>query len=421
MGKRAASRGGLSGSGWHIDQACPQCGAPVTLDETDRLLACPFCRTRLYLAPDGPFRYYIPPQTPAAGAELLYVPYWRLRGSFFSVTASEVSHRFVDRNLLAADLADLPSSLGLRPQVLRLRYVSPETEGRFIPPDVAADRAPPAPGAVPPGVFFRGYIGEQLSLIHAPLHLRGGTLFDAVLGKPVAGAAAATVERLLNAPPGVRSRVRFIPTLCPGCGWDMEGERDSLVLLCRNCDTAWACPADSFTPVEFSVLAPPPAAGGIASYLPFWRMKPRVEGLEVETYADLIRLANLPKVVTPAHAATPLRFWSPAFKVNPALYSRWALQMTLFQPDGDGSDRLPAAPLYPVTLPLREAVEGIAVTLARLVTGKHRHTPKLAGIRITGEQARLEYHPFPMRGNELVHAALGTALDRTALAYGMRL
>ncbi|MHB8772417.1 MAG: hypothetical protein ACYC7J_15590 [Syntrophales bacterium] len=393
----------------------------MTLDETDRLLACPFCRTRLYLVTEGPFRYYIPPQAADSGGQLLYVPYWRLRGSSFSVTASEVSHRFVDMNVPAVDLAALPASLGFRPQVLKLRYVSPATEGRFIVPDVAAGRIVPGPNAAAPGVFTQEFIGETLSLIHAPLFLRNDTLFDGVLGKPVAELAPATRERLLNTPPAERVPVRFIPTLCPGCGWDMEGERDSLVLLCRNCDTAWACPADSFTSLDFFVLAPPPEAKAIAAYLPFWRMKPRVEGMEVETYADLIRLANLPKAITPAHAATPLRFWSPAFKVNPALYTRWAGRMTLLQPGGDESDRLPAAPLYPVTLPLREAGEGIAITLARMVAGKQRHTPKLAGLRVRMEEARLEYHPFLTKGNELIHASLEIALDRTALAYGMRM
>ena len=54
-------------------------------------------------------------------------------------------------------------------------------------------------------------------------------------------------------------------------------------------------------------------------YLPFWRMKPRVEGIHLVSYADLIRLANLPKVINRAFESAPLYFWSPAFKVSPAL------------------------------------------------------------------------------------------------------
>ena len=413
--------GNMANGTWHIEQGCPQCGAPVTLDETDRLLACPFCRTRLYLVAEGPFCYYLPPPAVATEGELLYIPYWRLRGSSFSVTASEVTHRFVDTNVLAVGLPELPASLGLRPQVLKLRYVSPATEGRFIAPALSADQAIPGLDAAPHNAFYREFIGETVSLIHAPLLLKGETLTDAILGKPVAVFTADARERLLNAAPAARTQVRFVPTLCPRCNWDMEGERDSLVLICRNCDTAWACPANTFAPVEFAVMAPPPGTKEIAAYLPFWRMKPRIEGMEAATYADLIRIANLPKAITPAFTAAPLRFWSPAFKVNPALYSRWARQMTIFQPIGGEGDRLPEAPLYPANLPLREAAEGIVITLAQLIANKRRLYPLLSGLRITLEESRLEYHPFLLNGNELLHASLRIALDRTALAYGIRM
>ena len=153
-------------------------------------------------------------------------------------------------------------------------------------------------------------------------------------------------------------------------------------------------------------MAPPPGASGIAAYLPFWRMKPRVEGMEAATYADLIRIANLPKAITPAFTAAPLRFWSPAFKVNPALYLRWTRQMTIFQPAGDEGDRLPTAPLYPVTLPLREAAEGIVIALASMITDKRRLYPRLSTVKTSLEESRLEYHPFLLNGNELIHASL---------------
>jgi DNA-directed RNA polymerase subunit RPC12/RpoP len=405
---------------WHIEQGCPQCGAPVTLDETDRLLACPFCRTRLYLAPEEHFDYYIPPAV-AADGELFYVPYWRLRGSSFSVTASGVTHRFVDTNTLAVAMPGLPGSLGLRPQVLKLRFALPATDGRFIAPDLPAARAAPDRGAASPDAFYHEFIGETLSVIHSPVFLRGDTLTDAILGRPVPGWTAATRNRLLGTPAAALKEIRFVPTLCPRCGWDMEGERDSLVLICRNCSSAWTCPKDAFIPVEFTVMAPPPETEEIAIYLPFWRMKPRIEGMELATYADLIRIANLPKAIIPAYSALPLRFWSPAFKINPSLYSRWARQMTIFQPAGSEGDQLPKTPLYPVTLPLREAAEAIVITLAEMLTDKRRLYPRLSGLGVTLDESRLEYHPFLLEGNDLLHASLRVALDRTALAYGIRL
>jgi hypothetical protein len=201
----------------------------------------------------------------------------------------------------------------------------------------------------------------------------------------------------------------------------MEGERDSLVLVCRNCNSAWGCPEETFTAVEFTVMTPPPGTGKISLYLPFWRMKPRVTGVELASYADLIRLANLPKAVTPAFEAAPLYCWSPAFKVNPALYLRWARQMTLFQPLGEETGRLPETALYPATLPLQEAAEGIIVTLAEMLANKRNLHPRLSGVQVAVDEYRLEYHPFVLNRNEFLHASLGVALDGTALAYGIRM
>jgi hypothetical protein len=410
----------VNGTNWQIEQGCPQCGAPVTLDETDRLLACPFCRTRLYLVPEGHFRYHIPPAAGTEG-ELLYVPYWRLRGSSFSVSASGVTNRFVDTSALAADLPALPPTLGLRPQVLKLRFDSPATEGRFITADRPALQAIPGLSETPGGVFLQRFIGETVSLIHTPLLLRGGTLYDAVLGRPVCTCAIEDQERLHATPAGTQGQVRFVPTLCPHCGWDMEGERDSLVLICRNCNSAWACPGQTFERVEFVVMTPPPEAEEPACHLPFWRMKPRFSGLDLASWADLIRIANLPKAITPAFAAEPLYFWSPAFKVNPALYARWSRQMTVFRPVGDETDRLPGTSLHPVTLPLAEASDGIVINLAQMIMDKRALYPRLDSLRVTLEESRLEYHPFVSNRNELLHARLRVAIDRTALAYGIRM
>jgi uncharacterized protein YbaR (Trm112 family) len=404
---------------WQIEQGCPQCGAPVTLAETDRLLICPFCRTRLYLVPQQHFHYHIAPAE--AEGELLYIPYWRLRGFSFCVSASEITHRFVDTNTLAIGFPGLPGSLGLRPQVLRLRFVSPATPGRFLAPALSVPSALTTPVDPQQGVFYRDYIGETLSVIHAPLYLRDRALVDAVLDRTLHNCTIEETERLLSAPEAPRHQVLFIPTLCPHCGWDMEGQKDSLVLICRNCNSGWTCPRHTFEPLSFAVLTPPAGAAEVAVYLPFWRMQARFTGVDLISHADLIRFANLPKRVTPAMESAPLYFWSPAFKVNPALYTRWARQMTVFQPAGDTRERLPDSPLYPVTLPLTEAADGITLTLALLVTDKRGFYPLLAGLGVTIDGAVLEYHPFIGGQNELRHAHLQVALNPTALAYGIRM
>ena len=95
--------------------------------------------------------------------------------------------------------------------------------------------------------------------------------------------------------------------------------------------------------------------------------------------------------------------------------------MTVFQPLGDETDRLPETTLYPVTLPLHEAAEGIIITLAEMLADKRNLHPRLSGIRVAVDEYRLEYHPFVLNRNELLHASLRVALDRTALTYGIRM
>jgi hypothetical protein len=156
-------------------------------------------------------------------------------------------------------------------------------------------------------------------------------------------------------------------------------------------------------------------------YLPFWRMRPRIEGIVLETYDDLIKLGNLPKAVNASMGNTPLYFRAPAFKISPSLFLRWSRQMTVSQHAGRCSEMLPETPCHPVTLEPDEAVESIIITLTHLVADKRRLLSAFADIRITPAESVLEYHPFLLRGNELVHSDLGLSMDKNALAFGVGL
>ena len=158
--------------------------------------------------------------------------------------------------------------------------------------------------------------------------------------------------------------------------------------------------------------------GGISRYLPFWRIKARIEGIKLDTYADLIRLGNLPKAITPAFEQTPLYFWSPAFKINPTMFLRWARQMTISQPGDKTGDSLPDVPLYPVTFPVREVAGSITITIADIVTDKRRVYPLLPQMRILPDECLLVYHPFIENQNELVHANMRISFDKKSLAFG---
>ncbi len=123
----------FSSQAWQIELQCPQCGAPLVLEETDRILSCSFCRVRLYLAQEGHPRYYMAPGEKLLD-KTLFAPYWRFKGMVFSVDEQGVAQRLVDSNLLALRSQDFPYSLGVRPQVLRLRFIAPGTGGKFLSP-----------------------------------------------------------------------------------------------------------------------------------------------------------------------------------------------------------------------------------------------------------------------------------------------
>ena len=382
------------------------------------MLLCPFCRTKLYLVANGHFRYCIPaPET--TSREILYLPYWRLKGMSFAVAGRDITNRFFDTNRLAMDVQGVPYSLGLRPQVFRLRFASPEVKGRFLAPGIGARAAMQLLSANAQAGLPQVFIGEMISLIYSPVYLENGVLYDSLLQRSMGSLKAEDQERLLASCRPPDWQVRFISTLCPQCGWDLQGESEALVLICRNCNSAWTCPATSMERVPFAVTAAkgdPPLC-----YLPFWRMKARIEGLDLKSCADLIRVGNLPKAITGAMEERPFYFWSPAFKINPALFLRWTRQMTTFQPAGEAVDNLPAAVLHPVTLPASEAEESIVITLASLIADKRRWLPLLPRLRITLEEALLTYHPFTSGSNELIHTELLLTINKNALAFGRQL
>ena len=113
-----------------IEHQCPQCGAPATLEETDHLFTCEFCRVKSYLL-SRVFRYILP-HPARENKEVVYFPYWRFKGMLFSCVSNGVKHRIVDVSHQAIESQHFPVSVGLRSQTMKLRFVSPETEGRFL-------------------------------------------------------------------------------------------------------------------------------------------------------------------------------------------------------------------------------------------------------------------------------------------------
>jgi len=398
-----------------IEHQCPQCGAPAVLEETDRLFTCEFCRVKSILTRGDYFRYLLPDKSPS-GRELIYVPYWRLRGTLFSSTGRGLVHRFVDTSHQALDIRGLPLSLGLRSQALKLRFVTPSSAGRFLSPQLTrkhiAERFREQHAASLPGpLYHQTYVGDTLSMIYSPYYVNG-RIYDAVLDEPLPGAAIKGEELAEMNGDEAHWPLDFIPALCPSCGWDLDGRRDALALFCRNCGSMWETKATALKPLRFATLR---STLSDPVYLPFWRIRAEVTGLHLDSYADLARLANLPQVPRPEWADRGFRFWAPAFKLQPRAFARLCTHTTLAQPHYDFKTQLPDGEIHSVTLPVKEAVDSLKMTLSTFIKPAHILLPLLPAVRIRPRAFLLVYLPFDAGHHDLVQPNLNLVVNKNQL------
>jgi hypothetical protein len=345
---------------------------------------------------------------------------------FFTCEGVEVKGRIVDTTVLALKRPGLPQTLGLRPQALPLKFVSPGAEGTFLAPDLSREeiygfdeRFKEVFGTAGAGqVYSRGLIGETLSLIHSPVFVKGSLLYDAITGDVLGPFPGENQGETVKPEEGENGHVAFVPALCPECGWNLAGERDSVVLCCGNCNTAWRVKGTRLEKVEFFVDV---MNGKTFSYLPFYRMKVRIAGMSLQSYADLVKLANIPRAVRTEWHSRDVYFWVPAFKVRPDLFLKIGRLLTLTQPEPELVQELPRSYLYPVTLPAAEAGECLRTLIGELATAKKKIFPLLSGVATEVTGAPLIYLPFFSQGEEFVHRDKGLSIQRNALKYGRNL
>jgi len=164
-----------------------------------------------------------------------------------------------------------------------------------------------------------------------------------------------------------------------------------------------------------------PAKGENVLYLPFWRIKADISGLELNTYADLAKIANLPKAVQKDWHHMDFYFWSPAFKVRPQVFLRLSRNLTLSQYHDKLSGKLPDSPLYPATLPVREAVQSLAISLANFAKPQKEFVHQLRDLIIRPESYLLVYIPFMEKHLEYIQSDLKLTLNKNHLALATNL
>jgi len=402
-----------------VEQNCPSCGASIVVQESDRFLQCPFCGGHNYRISQGLTRFLLPDKTSGhpSQKELFFVPYLRCKGTVFSCIGNQVEHKIVDMTHLAMTAPGLPRSLGLRPQALKLIPVDRETRGAFFRQTLTAaaifeqaTRASQiaqmtilAMTAHENPLYHRAYIGKTISMIYLPLSLQGAVLHDAVTGAALTLVASADDWQQKSIDFQNQWIPHFLSSLCPDCGDQLRGERDSLILSCHNCHSSWEETGGRFQKISWHRIVSRQRG---AAYLPFWKIGVTIRGMMgdkiIDRFGDFLRLTNQPLVVQPDHDRMPLNFWIPAMKIRPQIFLNLAKNTTLTQKRFPVGEARMSSGLHPVTLPRTEAVQALKTVLAEAAVNKRDILPLLPDTVFQPQTTELVYLPFIDRGHDLV-------------------
>ncbi len=403
-------------------QNCPSCGAPVELTEADRVVECSFCDGMNYLVNSGPLRFVLPDFLPASVGkeEIFYIPYLRFKGQVYSCLDYDLEHKIIDTTQLGCRDLRLPASLGLRPQAMKVHLISAEHRGRFVRltekvVDVfnKAAQLTTSFSEESKKLYHRSFIGETISFIYLPTYLKGATLIDGVLNRPI-GKRVNTAMLETAVPSSAKWLPRFISTICPHCGAAMQGERDSLVMHCHNCQTFWSEQNGQFEKIDYFVIN----GGKHKIHLPFWKIKVHAEGLQLHSFADFLRLTNLPIVVQPADEDADFVFLVPALKIRPKYFLNMSKNITASQRKLPVGEQEVPRRIFPVTLPQQEGVQALKAILSASVLNSRSFIPQLPHIRLQAERIELLYLPFHSLGQDLVQDHTSMALARKILYFG---
>ena len=439
-----------------VEQACPQCGAPIVIRETDRLLTCPYCEVKNFMRSNGAFRYYLPPQGENnRDKSIVYVPYFRFKGNIFVINEAGIGYKVMDTTQIGMDLYGLPPSLGIRPQAMPVKRLLPQTPGRYLSLTTRARTVLEKAIRLTPlrverretvrkpvtydgenvvydistkiktveysshsRFLHRAFIGETVSFVYLPVEAGEEDILDGVTGSPLLRRDQVSGNLLQGKPFNPRWQVQFMSTLCPRCGWSLDGEGDSLLMTCKNCDTAWSLGREKLEEVNWQMV---PGDRRTALYLGFWKISGQIPALDIRSFGDFIRRTNQPMIVRSAWDQQKMSFWIPAFKLRPKVFLRVGRQATIGQwrltpREGHVQDNL-----YAVTLPASEAKQSVKVILAASAASRKKIFPFLPKVRLQDATATLVYLPFVDKGHDWYQPQSGITVAKTVLRFGRSL
>lgn len=411
-----------------IKQSCPSCSAPIELHESDRLIRCPFCDVQNFMITRGPLRFVLPDRVPThiSLKEIFYFPYLRFKGKVFFCLSNLLDYKIIDTTYIGLKNYDLPPSLGLRPRAMTLRPVTHKIEGRFVKKnetamtifDKAAKLSELGQKKGREVLVHRSFIGETLSIIYLPTYYHDGQLYDGVLNIPIGssgGLTATTANSMLFQD---KWMPKFITTICPGCGDTLHGERDSVVLFCKNCHSSYQESNGRFVKIDWSLIV---ANTSRTRYLPFWKLQIEVTGVTLKSFADMLRLTNQPVVINETHEKVLPAFIVPAFKIRPKTFLRVAAAITLSQLQILEGETAMATHMHPVTLAASEAEQAIKAVLAAMTINKQELLPHFPKISCRLQKVELLYLPFVDHGHDLISEQMGVSIISNVLRFGRAL
>ena len=203
--------------------------------------------------------------------------------------------------------------------------------------------------------------------------------------------------------------------ICPQCGWNIEGERNSVALYCGNCETFWEASGGKFVKVNFLVV---PGQDEDVMYLPFWKTSASTKGLEINSYADFMRITNQSGAIKKEWKRQEMSFWSPAFNIAPRIFLRLLIKTTIFQKKLKMVEMGAKKGFLPVTLPRTEAIQAMKVTLAGSAVHKKGVFSLLPLTRFKIKDSILVYLPFTRVGIDLLQQHTNICFSKKALDLG---
>ncbi|PIE65058.1 MAG: hypothetical protein CSA26_05295 [Desulfobacterales bacterium] len=411
-----------------ISHPCPSCGGPINMDEMDRLTTCAFCDVQNYMVDSGLLRYVLTENVPVRipREDVFYLPYLRFKGNIFSCRGRALDYRVLDTTHQGIRSHEIPVSLGLRPQAMRLVAANRGHVGKFvIRKDTAvkimqraAKLTEQGSGGPEAPLYHRAFIGESVSCIYLPVYTEKGRVYDGVLNRPLGRMEAWIRDSRMTVRYRPEWDPRFIAAICPQCGAVMEGSSDSLILQCFNCHSCCAEKGGKFVLVPYTFVA---SEKKDPLFLPFWRLEIKATGLVMNSFADFLKITNQPVVINRKHRERDMEFWIPAFKIRPKIFLKLAKSATLLQIRFPEGEKKLHRSLFPVTLPLKEATQAMKSVVAETTLNKKEVISQLPSLSFTIRRNSLVFLPFEDTGHDLVQEHAPFSIASSVIKSGRNL